>query len=261
MMYRITNILYSQRLWREKQQNKSIATRAISTEPIYGAVISQIPEETYHYEASIEESEVEVEPHDQISQAVLLVPENQTEEHEIISCQHPHSALDQDIEIVTKQQEDQEESAAQLIVDASEQDKPEFNADTTAEQEITQVIDIKQEELSAHAAESKQDDDDLSIEIVPKDEEVVESLTIDTSSFKMMPPIDKEEEVSLSSSCSSTSPKTPPSSSHNSSFLNKSKTTTSLLRRETKKLNERRKSLGKKIKGAFHPKPTKRFTI
>jgi hypothetical protein len=238
--------------------------------------------ETYHYEASVEESslssseddesEIEEEPHDQISQAVLLVQNNQTVEQDIIPCQHPHSIFEQDIQIETKQPEVilKEEQKENMVPDTTEQDIPQATTVTTeqdvpqttstTEQEMPQAIDVEQQESITHAFESKQDDDDLSIEIVPNDEEVVESLTIDTSSLNM-PPIDKEEELSLSSSCSTTPPKTPPSSSHHSSYLNKSKTTTSLFRRETKKLNERRKSLGKKLKSALHSKPTKRFTI
>jgi hypothetical protein len=107
--------------------------------------------ETYHYEASVEESslssseddesEIEVEPHDQISQAVLLVQNNQTVEQDIIPCQHPHSIFEQDIQIETKQPEVilKEEQEENMVPATAEQDIPQATTVTT-EQDVKPLM-------------------------------------------------------------------------------------------------------------------------
>lgn len=149
------------------------------------------------------------------------------------------------------------------------------------EETSLQTQESEQEQLGAVEEEGSKlenrRDSKVSVDVPQSvaDEEVVNSLTIDTHRKKPESHIEIEElfeepaaiATSLSSNSSSLVPPATPDSIHSLKHEKSSGTsprTTSLIRRETTKLNDRRRSLTKKLKKALSVKTsgaTKRNSV
>lgn len=247
-MLRVYSILYIEKLWNPSPTTTTILRQVPSTPSSVHITSTSLVEQE---EAIVDEEQEEV-LHVSPSRQITEQPEEEVEvEHE----EEP-AGNDNEFGVVSMEVISEEEEPLQ-----------------TQEPEQEQVREVDGEGSKLDNRRDSKVSVDVSQAIA--DEDVVKSLTIDTQRKKPESHIEIEElfeepaaiATSLSSNSSSLVPPATPDSIHslkNEKTSGTSPRTTSLIRRETTKLNDRRRSLTKKLKKALSVKTsgaTKRNSV
>lgn len=248
-MLRVYSILYIEKLWNPSPTTTTLLRQVPSTPSSVHITSTSLVEQE---EAIVDEEQEEV-LHVSPSRQITEQPEEEVEvEHEEEPAGNDNEFGVVSMEVISEEEEEplqtQEPEQEQVREVDGEGSKLDNRRDSKVSVDVSQAI---------------------------ADEDVVKSLTIDTQRKKPESHIEIEElfeepaaiATSLSSNSSSLVPPATPDSIHslkNEKTSGTSPRTTSLIRRETTKLNDRRRSLTKKLKKALSVKTsgaTKRNSV